>query len=446
MDAVLERTRMLFLVGVVVFVLGLLVSIALHEIGHLVPAKRFGVRVSEYMVGFGPTLWSRKRGETEYGLKAVPLGGYVRLVGMYPPADAVGARPRPGRLAELVEQAREASAAEILPGEDHRAFYRLSAPKKLVVMLGGPVMNLVLALVLLVIAFAGIGVAGPTTTVSAVSECVSTTVGAECGPDDQVAPALAAGLEPGDRIVAFDGHAVTGWADLTQRIRDAGERTVPLVVERDGAQLELSLRTALVERPVVGPDGAPVLDEAGEPVTSRVGFLGVTPTSELQRESLGGAVTMFADASWQTVKVIFTLPVRMADVVAVTFGGKERDESSVIGIVGVGRIAGETAAVSAEGVGLAQRAVVMLSLLASLNLALFAFNLIPLVPLDGGHVVGALWEGARRQLARLRGAAPPGPADTARMTPLAYGVFLVLAAMGILLIYADLVRPVSLTG
>lgn len=437
---------MLFLVGVAVFVLGLLVSIALHEIGHLVPAKRFGVRVSEYMVGFGPTLWARRRGETEYGLKAIPLGGYVRLVGMYPPAEAVGARRRPGRLAELVEQTREASAAEIRPGEDHRAFYRLSAPKKLVVMLGGPVMNLVLALVLLVIAFAGIGVAGPTTTVAAVSECVAATTAAECGPGDAPAPARLAGLEPGDRIVSFDGHAVAGWADLSGRIQAVGEREVPLVVERDGSRLELSLHTALVDRPVLGPDGAPVLDDAGQAVTSRVGFLGVTPTSELQRQSLGDAVATFADASWQTVKVIFTLPARVVDIVAVTFGDKERDESSVIGIVGVGRIAGETAAVSAEGVGLAQRAVVMLSLLASLNLALFAFNLIPLVPLDGGHVVGALWEGGKRQLARLRRSSPPLPADTARMAPLAYAVFLVLAAMGALLIYADLVRPVTLTG
>lgn len=429
---------MLFVVGVAVFVLGLLVSIALHEIGHLVPAKRFGVRVSQYMVGFGPTLWSRTKGETEYGLKAIPLGGYVRLVGMYPPAEAVGATPRPGRIGEMIQSAREASAAEIRPGEDHRAFYRLSAPKKLVVMLGGPVMNLVLALVLVVLAFSAIGVAGPTTTVGALSQCVSVSIDAECGPDDEVAPARAAGLAEGDRIVAFDGRQITRWDELAEAIRASAGREVAVVVERDGAVLELALRTALVDREVAGADG--------EPVTQRVGFLGVTPTSALQRVPLGTSLAMFGDLTWQTTKIIFTLPARLAEVAQVTFGGGERSESSVIGIVGVGRIAGETAAVESEGVGLAQRAVVMLSLIASLNLALFAFNLIPLVPLDGGHVVGALWEGARRQLARLRGAAPPGPADTARMTPLAYGVFLVLAAMGILLIYADLVRPVSLTG
>jgi|SRR5690554_1993360 len=437
---------MLFAVGIAVFVLGLLVSIALHEVGHMVPAKRFGVRVSQYMVGFGPTLWSRTKGETEYGLKAIPLGGYVRLIGMYPTAEAVDAKPRVGRIAEIVESAREASAAEIRPGEDHRAFYRLSAPKKLVVMLGGPVMNLVLALVLFGIAFVGIGVAAATTTVGALSDCAQTSAAEECAADAPVAPAKAAGMQLGDSIVAFDGVEVSSWAQLAAAIQENGAQTVTVVVERDGERVPLELTTALVERAAFGPDGEPIVDPAGEPVTEQVGFLGVTPTAERQPMAIGEVGSMFATASWETVKVVFTLPVKLFDLVRVTFGDGERDQSSVIGIVGVGRIAGEAASLPAEGIGIAERAVVMLSLLASLNLALFAFNLIPLVPLDGGHVVGALWEGAKRQLARLRGAAVPRPADTARMAPLAYAVFIVLAGMGLLLIYADLVRPVSITG
>lgn len=437
---------MLFAVGIVVFVLGLLASIALHEVGHMVPAKRFGVRVSQYMVGFGPTLWSRTRGETEYGLKAIPLGGYVRLIGMYPTAEAVDAKPRVGRLAELIESAREASAAEIRPGEDHRAFYRLSAPKKLVVMLGGPVMNLVLAFVLLGIAFAGIGVAGPTTKVGALSDCVALSAAAQCGEGSPVAPAKAAGVQLGDKIVTFDGREVAGWTELAAMIREAGGRTVPVVVERDGGEVTLEVPLALVERAVTDAAGEPVLDAAGEPVTQTTGFFGVTPVAELQRQSLTEVPGVFATATWETVKIVFTLPVKLFDLVRVTFGGGERDSSSIIGIVGVGRIAGEAASIPADGVGLAERAAILLSLLASLNLALFAFNLIPLVPLDGGHVVGALWEGAKRQLARARGLATPRPADTARMAPLAYGVFVVLAAMGLLLVYADLVRPVSLAG
>src|SRR5690606_12935391 len=138
--------RVSFVVGVLVLVVGLIVSIALHEVGHLVPAKRFGVRVSQYMVGFGPTMWSWRRGETEYGVKAVPLGGFVRMTGMYPPARAgAPARRRADGRATIVEEARQYSLSEVEPGQEHRTFYALSVPKKLVVMLGGPVMNLVIA-------------------------------------------------------------------------------------------------------------------------------------------------------------------------------------------------------------------------------------------------------------------------------------------------------------
>ncbi|MBN9376111.1 MAG: site-2 protease family protein, partial [Cellulomonas sp.] len=154
---------MAYLVGVLILVVVLLASIGLHELGHMVPAKKFGVRVGQYMIGFGPTVWSRTRGETEYGLKAIPLGGYVRLAGMYPPARAVGDPPADGGWAiRLAADAREASAEEIPAGEEERAFYRLSTPKKLVVMLGGPVMNLVIAAVLLAIAYVGIGIPAPT--------------------------------------------------------------------------------------------------------------------------------------------------------------------------------------------------------------------------------------------------------------------------------------------
>jgi RIP metalloprotease RseP len=162
---------MAYLVGVLIIFVGVLLSIGLHELGHLVPAKKFGVRVPQYMVGFGPTLWSFKRGETEYGIKAIPLGGYVRLVGMYAPGDPRRDQ-RKGRLAEFVQSARDASAEEILPGEEHRAFYNLSTPKKLVVMFGGPFVNLVIAFVLFVAIFTTFGIQQPTSTLGSVSQCV----------------------------------------------------------------------------------------------------------------------------------------------------------------------------------------------------------------------------------------------------------------------------------
>ncbi|MDD9205604.1 site-2 protease family protein, partial [Georgenia sp. 10Sc9-8] len=160
-----------FVVGVLILVVGLMVSIALHEVGHLLPAKRFGVRVPQYMVGFGRTLWSRTVGDTEYGVKAVPLGGYVRMVGMYPPARRrpAGSHGRP----TLVEAARQESLAEIPPGEERRAFYTLSVPRKLVVMLGGPAMNLLIAAVLLTVVVAGLGLPTLTSTLGAVQPCVS---------------------------------------------------------------------------------------------------------------------------------------------------------------------------------------------------------------------------------------------------------------------------------
>ena len=432
-----------YLIGVVVFVVGMLLSIALHEVGHMVPAKRFGVRVSQYMVGFGPTLWSRTRGETEYGIKAIPLGGYVRLVGMYVPGSGEG---RPGRFAEMAQDARDASAEEILPGEEHRAFYRLSAGKKVVVMLGGPFMNLLIALVLMGVLVMGVGSVQPTTTVERVVPCVPATTAGECAAGDQQSPAAAAGLEPGDRIVSYAGTDVETWSDVTAAISANGDRPAAVVIERDGARTELTVQPQTATRAVVDVTGAPVLDDAGAPRTVTSAYVGVGPTLEKVR----GDVSDTGEALWAqvtgTARIVSTLPLQVWDVGRTLVTGGERSQDSVMSIVGVGRVAGEVGSADIEGVTGSDRVVIWVSLLASLNIALFVFNLIPLLPLDGGHVVGALYEGGRRQVARLRGRSPlPGPADTARMMPLAYGVFIVLIGISALLIVADLVVPVTLT-
>ncbi|WP_307793789.1 M50 family metallopeptidase [Actinotalea soli] len=440
------REVMAYALGLVVMLLGLLVSIALHEVGHMVPAKRFGVRVSAYMVGFGPTLWSRTRGETEYGLKAIPLGGYVRLVGMFPPAEVVGARPRAGRVGELVSEVRAASAEEIHPGEEHRAFYRLSTPKKVVVMLGGPLMNLLIAVVLLGAVLMGYGLpAGASTTVSSVSACVlpaDAPADRVCTESDPPAPAAAAGLEPGDELLTFAGTPTPTWADFQQAVRAGGGSPTQLVVERDGAEVVLQIDPVLAERPVFDEEGALVLDADGDPVLRETPFVGLTPATARERQPASAVLPAVGDATWQTLGAIVTLPVQLVGIVGAVVGDGERDASGVVGPVGVGRFAGEVAA--AEGVSVADRMVSLVSLVAALNIALFAFNLIPLLPLDGGHVAGALWEGARRQVARLRGRSRPAPSDVARMMPLAYGVFIALIVVGVVLLYADLVRPITL--
>src|SRR5688572_6855482 len=210
-------TVVAYVVGVVVLAFGVAASIALHEVGHLVPAKRFGVRVTQYMVGFGPTLWSRRRGETEYGVKAIPLGGYIRMIGMFPPRQ--GQDPgtvrvsSTGRFSQLVDEARAASLEEVRPGDEDRVFYKLTVPKKVIVMLGGPVMNLLIGVVLLTILVTVHGVATPQpgAEVAAVSQCVApvtqaaTTTSCEGLPST---PALAAGLRPGDRFVSIAGQPV----------------------------------------------------------------------------------------------------------------------------------------------------------------------------------------------------------------------------------------------
>jgi membrane-associated protease RseP (regulator of RpoE activity) len=397
--------RVAYFIGVLVLVVGVLVSIALHEVGHMVPAKKFGVRVSQYMVGFGPTLWSRTRGETEYGVKAIPLGGYVRLIGMYPTPEAVGNPPVKGFLSRMAADAREASAEEILPGEDHRAFYRLSTPKKLVVMLGGPVMNLVIAVVLLAILFLGIGTSALSTTISSVNQCVIpvSSTATECTDADPEAPAAAAGILPGDTVVEYDGVTIDSWDQLSGLIRGTGQ-----------------------------------------PVTASVGFLGIGPGTELQRTSPSEVVNVTADWVWQTGTAMVTLPAKIADIARSTFGSEERDATGVIGPVGIARLAGEVASSDVPGVGTAERVGTVLSLLASLNIALFVFNLIPLVPLDGGHVAAALWEGIKRQWARVRHLPRPRPADAARLQPLALTMFVLLAGAGLLIAYADIVNPTTL--
>jgi membrane-associated protease RseP (regulator of RpoE activity) len=432
-------------VGWLVLLVGLAVSIGVHELGHMIPAKAFGVRVPRYMIGFGPTLWSTRRGETEYGIKAIPLGGYTKLTGMLPPTDAVGARPGTSAIGRLVQAAREASAEEILPGEDHRAFYRLSVPRKVVVMAGGIFANLLLAMVLLTIIVVTAGVYdGPSTTVSQVGACVypaDASAEFECSDADPVGPAAAAGVMPGDVLVSFDGRAIEEWTDFTQAVRASSGVEIPLVVERAGTNVTLTVDPIETERPVFDDEGSVMTDDDGEMVTEMTRYVGITP-GILVDTSIGSVLPLTGDAISGTVEIVVNLPQRLADVGRAVVGQGERSADGVVGLVGMGQVAGEIAA-GGEGVTIGNQAAAMLGLVASLNVALFTFNLIPLVPLDGGHVVGALWEGVKRQYARLRGRPSPGPADMARMMPVAYAVFLLFGAMTLFLVVADVVRPVT---
>jgi len=424
--------------GVLIFFLGVMASIALHEVGHLVPAKRFGVRVTQYMVGFGPTVWSRKRGETEYGVKAIPLGGYIRMVGMFPPrrnrdGELVHSATTTGPFQSMIEDARRSSAEEVAAGEEHRAFYQLSVPKKLIVMLGGPTMNLLIAIVLFTMALTVVGVVELTPKVNEVSPCVNTDPDYTCTPDDPASPAAKAGLRKGDVIVAINGQEPNSWDDLLTQVREAPGEPITLTVDRDGSTVLLT--TTLATAQVVDADNE------DEPYSG--GYLGVTPSIEQVRHP----VTAVPERMWEFVsasaQAVVAIPSKMVGIWNAAFGGEERDVNSPVSLYGVGRISGEVADQNAP-VGF--KGGQLLLILASLNMALFLFNLIPLLPLDGGHVAGALYEGARRQVARLRNHADPGPVDVARMLPVAYTVAILLIGMSSLLIYADIVNPIQVGG
>jgi membrane-associated protease RseP (regulator of RpoE activity) len=424
--------------GVLIFFLGVMASIALHEVGHMVPAKRFGVRVTQYMVGFGPTVWSRKRGETEYGLKAIPLGGYIRMVGMFPAkrnrdGELVLSATTTGPFQSMIEDARRSSVEEITAGEEHRAFYQLSVPKKLIVMLGGPTMNLLIAIVLFALALTVVGVVELTPKVSAVAACVTTDPDQKCNPNDPPSPAAKAGLREGDVIVAINGQEPNSWDDLLTQVREAPGETVTITVDRGGSTVVLT--TTLASAQVVDAE------RPNEPYSG--GYLGVTPSIEQVRHP----ITAVPERMWEFVslstRAVISIPSKMAGIWNAAFGGEERDVSGPISLVGVGRISGE---VADQETPIGFKGGQLLLILASLNMALFLFNLIPLLPLDGGHVAGALYEGARRQAARLRQRPDPGPVDVARMLPIAYTVAILLIGMSSLLIYVDIVNPIQVGG
>ncbi|WP_175986035.1 M50 family metallopeptidase [Microbacterium tenebrionis] len=431
---------LLYLVGIVFMLIGLGLSIGLHEIGHLVPAKLFGVRVGQYMIGFGPRLWSKRIGETEYGFKALPVGGFISMSGMYPASDG---KPVRGLFGSLVQDARSANDETIADGAEDRVFYRLPVWKRIIVMLGGPVMNLILAVVIFTVLASGIGLQQGTTTIAGVTECVlpAGTTQTECAAGDPASPAAEAGVLPGDVLVSIDGQRVADFADATEIVQASPGKTLDMVVSRDGEDVHLSITPITAERTLTDAGGQPRLDEDGEQIVAEVGYVGMSAQMGFVPQPLGTGAEMAGQNVARVGELIVQLPVKLWDVGVSLVTGTERDPDGPLSVVGVGRLAGEVAATDAP---ILDRFVVLLSLLGSLNIALFVFNLIPLLPLDGGHVVVALWDGIRRAWAKLFRRPPPAPVDATRLVPLTVVVAVVLIAMGALLMIADVVNPVNL--
>ncbi|HEY0950071.1 M50 family metallopeptidase [Nocardioides sp.] len=452
-------TALFYVLGVVIFVVAILASIGLHELGHMIPAKRFGGKVTQYFIGFGPTVWSKRVGETEYGVKAIPLGGYVKIVGMLPPGaeevadevtvDAEGnqvvkvRKSNTGMFTQLISDARAAEWETIKPEDSERLFYKMTWWKKVVVMAGGPTVNLLIAFFIFwgIFGLYGLRTAEPDAgapVIDEVSQCVIPYAesGRACQDSDPVTPAVEAGLRPGDVITSFNGTPITDWDQLRTLIRGNDDGEAVIGYERDGRALTGTTSTTVEARPTSETDES----------LRQVGFLGVTPTTHEVITTGGPLYTLdqMGDMTVTTVKALSTLPVKVWGVAKAIAGVEERSIDSPVSIVGGGRIAGET--VSHEDFPVTEKAVYLLSLIAGFNFFIGMFNFIPLLPLDGGHIAGALWEAVRRGFARLRGRPDPGYVDVAKLLPVAYAVASVLLVMGVVLIVGDLVVPLHLAS
>ncbi|MFJ6836501.1 M50 family metallopeptidase [Streptomyces sp. NPDC091209] len=433
-------TTLMMILGIVVFVLGLLISIAWHELGHLSTAKLFGIRVPQYMVGFGPTIWSRKKGDTEYGIKAVPLGGYIRMIGMFPPGpdgriEARSTSPFRG----MIEDARSAAFEELQPGDETRLFYTRKPWKRVIVMFAGPFMNLILAVAIFLGVMMTFGVQTQTTTVGKVSDCViqQSENRTKCANNDEAAPAKAAGLKGGDKIVAFDGKPVGDWSALQSDIRANPGKDVMITVERKGQQL--ALKAHLIKNQVSKTDGNGGYVE-GKYVYA--GFLGFTPASGIVQQSLGESVNRMGDMMQNGVESLVSLPGKVPDLWNAAFGDGPRKADSPMGVVGAARIGGD---VFTLDIPASQQVAMMLLLVAGFNLSLFLFNMLPLLPLDGGHIAGALWEALRRNTAKVLKRPDPGPFDVAKLMPVAYVVAGIFVCFTLLVLVADVVNPVKIS-
>src|SRR5215510_12721557 len=396
------------LIGWVIFLVALLFSVMLHETGHFVTAKKFGMKVTRYFVGFGPTLWSTRRGETEYGIKALPVGGFVKIIGMHSLDD--------------VED----------PADEPRSFRRHPAWQRIVVLCAGSFMHFVLAFLLIFSLALGIGISNDNTTqLGTVTQCVAANTAelnsGTCTAKDQASPARQAGLRTGDQVTAFNGTPVSNWTQLGNLIRKAPAGSqATITVTRHGKTLTLHATLASVS----GRSGA---------------YLGIAPTVVFQPanpiRATQYAGTAFGQVIVGSAKAVAALPGALPKLFSKDRGSTAAGQvSSVVGA------AEATGAAVAANVGWQYKVSFVLLLIASLNIFVGIFNMLPLLPLDGGHVAVIVWERIRAWFARLRGRPDPGLVDMAKVLPVSFSVFVVLMFFGVALILADIVNPVNIAG
>lgn len=411
---------MVFAFGVVLFALGIVVSIALHELGHLVIAKALGMKVRRYFIGFGPKLFSFRRGETEYGLKAIPAGGFCDIAGM-------------------------TALDEVTPDELPRAMYAQKAWKRIAVMMGGPITHFVLGIALVYAIAVGYGLpnlGAPTTAVVDQVTCAAPTQAGDTGNKQtsyalppctasDASPAATAGLRADDVITAVNGKDTPTFADVVAATQPL-TGTAAFTVERGGNTLVLQVAVAPVQRFVNVPDGKPVSRTVGAiGVESRIyGTIAYNPAS-----AVAGSLAFTGRTFVKTVQGLVDLPTKLPALVE-SIGGAKRGADTPISVVGASRIGGE---IAQQG-----QWQVFLLLLALLNFFIGVFNLLPLLPLDGGHMAVTVYEKLRNSVRLRRGRPVGAPVDYTKLLPLTYVVLLLAGGYTLLTLTADIVNPIQL--
>lgn len=373
--------------GILAFAIALLLSVMVHEFGHYITAKRFDMKVTEFFLGFGKRLWSFRRGETEFGIKAIPAGGYCRIEGMTP-------------------------RDEMPIGEESRAFFGASTTRKLIVLGAGSFAHFAIGFLLIFSIFFGVGVNALLSDVT------------------RVAPqsaAATAGFQPGDKIIAIDGKEVTNWYEDAKAIANSGGRELTFDLIRDGQKISIT--------------AAPTYLKSEDRY-----MLGVVTKIGIQREGFIDSIRESGQATAvltrESVKALIALPTKVPQLIRQTFGGEKRDPNGLVGVVGAARVSGD--AVSSNKLNNTERLGTFILLIASLNIFVGLFNLLPLLPLDGGHMAVAVADEIRALFARLRGRPRPAGIDVNVLTPITMTVFAVLAVLTAILLIADIFNPVSL--
>ena len=397
---------MMFVIGIVLFALAILVSVALHECGHMWVALATGMKVRRYFVGFGPTLWSTRRGETEYGVKAVPAGGFCDIAGM-------------------------TAVEELQPDERDRAMFKQKTWKRTAVLLAGPGMNFLIGLVLIY----GIAVAWglpnlhpDTRAVVGETACVAPEITkGELGKCTGAGPAALAGIKSGDVITKVGATDVDSFTDLVAAVQKLNGPT-PFVVERNGTKFTAMVDVTRTQRFTKGDQ------------PSAVGAIGISaaqsgPTGYNPVSAVPATFVFTGDLSVELGKALAKIPTKVGALVHSISGG-ERDPDTPISVVGASIIGGDTVD---HGLWVA-----FWFFLAQLNFVLGAINLVPLLPFDGGHVAIAVFEKLRNMIRAARGVLPAAPVNYLKLMPATYVVLVVVVGYMLLTVTADLVNPIRL--